>query len=1194
MKTRTRRGLSLILALMMIFSASGIMTVLAEAGDGGIDFDSEDQIVSGGPSGTDDPAQVSYYRADDTAATSSNYDVALKKTVLGTDTENVFDIELKVMTTQDLDDLEVSADAAVVLVMDVSNSMEWDISGNQYGVAEADKRITLAKTKAAAFVNSYVTDAGDAKRMISIVEFGSNAKTVSGWLNANSGSGVLSSDVTDAIDEVEVNFSYTYDDGYDGPGHPGGDNNTHTDIGGTNIEGGLMLARNLLTDGQESGGSIDGIKSVYVILLSDGEPTFHVNNNNQSTTETSFVLGEQGGGSYSTYSDYKDVPGIVSSIQSTATGGNAAKVLAVCFASSQEKMWWKLHENDSSTEILITDWLANRVGVSNVLSADTAVNLGTQLTQISQVITKLAQAWLVTDEMGGNILFADSNLIENGGDFSTNSNNTYYYDSSNRQLVWDVKNDLNGDTDDGVTTYTLTYRVILNTAAADFEAETAYPTNGDDDETDGSAQLKYLVLGEDDELDEMSPTDIDDAMHTANFTSPTVEGYLGSLTFEKTSAYNDQPLDNATFKLTGTLNGVSYTQMATSGEDGTHGLVEFENLPSGFAYTLTETAAPEDYVLLEDSSWKLVISGGDIHSSSTIDDEDTIENELDPKLDDITVTKEWRVPAGTILPSEIEVEILRGKEHYTDITMTPSDATDNPLIWTQDVTVPTINTETGEAYEYTAVEVDIDGYDSDAEGLTIVNTRTGVINSVKVTKAWILPDGWDVPYDATVMLTKGGDATEETLQFAATEFSDDSLQKSFTGLDMYNDLGQLITYGVTETPGTGFRLAGPIEGNVASGFTVTNTLTDEMTPVSGTKTWHVPDPDTFDYPDLELRLYAGDSVVASMTLDGDTTDYDENGTATYSFTEDDEEHSLPRYKFTYEGTGEDKRITAVEAIEYTVKEGYLNNEGVFVPVSGVGDDNTITLDGDTYKVIYDGDGGITNTITGTTDVKVTKVWEFADEDDESDDHGPAVMQLTQNGNDYGDKVEVLDDYIWEDLPMYDDNGDLYTYGISEEAITIPTGFMLKQNGITFTAEDGFTVTNKQDTTSLTGSKLWRQPTSIDNKPEVMVGLYADGIFTGKYTETTTTDGTQTYTFANIPQYRYEKTLVPGTGTEDEFDGEGNLIEEGVPAEYETEAVEIVYTVKEGKLDNDDKFEPFTTDEPVTIGSQKYFCQLSVG
>ncbi len=227
--------------------------------------------------------------------TAHNGLVSASKTISPTDTENVFDITLNVTTTEDIKKLEVSPDAAVVLVMDVSNSMLEDVNGNSTH-KESEQRITKAKEASQDFLKSYVKDAGDAKRLVSVVEFGSNVKKVSGWVNANAGNNQVSTAASSAVEKTEVNFQI----GTDWWGFP------VYDDGGTNIEGGLMMARNLLGDS-----TVNNIKNVYVVMLTDGVPTYHVDRNSSST---SYIEGSMGGGSRAEYDDYKDVPGIAAEI----------------------------------------------------------------------------------------------------------------------------------------------------------------------------------------------------------------------------------------------------------------------------------------------------------------------------------------------------------------------------------------------------------------------------------------------------------------------------------------------------------------------------------------------------------------------------------------------------------------------------------------------------------------------------------------------------------------------------------------------------------------------------------------------------------------------------------------------------------------------------------------------------------------
>ena len=99
--------------------------------------------------------------------------VVHSKMITQTDTDT-FDITLTVKTLEEIQSQTASQDAAVVLVLDVSNSMNNKVNGS--------KKLGQAKEAAKEFVDAFVQDAGSDSRMVSIVEFGSNAKTVSGWM----------------------------------------------------------------------------------------------------------------------------------------------------------------------------------------------------------------------------------------------------------------------------------------------------------------------------------------------------------------------------------------------------------------------------------------------------------------------------------------------------------------------------------------------------------------------------------------------------------------------------------------------------------------------------------------------------------------------------------------------------------------------------------------------------------------------------------------------------------------------------------------------------------------------------------------------------------------------------------------------------------------------------------------------------
>ena len=219
-----KRLLAMLMVLSMALSILP-MSAMAAPGDGGGDQEAANQIAKQGEEKTTKDKKVKH-----------------SKRIEQTD-ENTFDITLTVQTKETIEEQVVSEDAAVVLVLDVSNSMD-------------KKDIQSVKEAARNFVEKLTDDASEnAQRKVAIVEFGSNAKTVVGWTEANSSQG--KNKIENGITAVENGFSYW--------------GKWEKDSGGTNIEGGLRLADNLLSNDQ-----VTNIKNKYVVLMTDGVPTYHV------------------------------------------------------------------------------------------------------------------------------------------------------------------------------------------------------------------------------------------------------------------------------------------------------------------------------------------------------------------------------------------------------------------------------------------------------------------------------------------------------------------------------------------------------------------------------------------------------------------------------------------------------------------------------------------------------------------------------------------------------------------------------------------------------------------------------------------------------------------------------------------------------------------------------------------------------
>ena len=205
--------------------------------------------------------------------------------------------------------------------------------------------------------------------------------------------------------------------------------------------------------------------------------------------------------------------------------------------------------------------------------------------------------------------------------------------------------------------------------------------------------------------------------------------------------------------------------------------------------------------------------------------------------------------------------------------------------------------------------------------------------------------------------------------------------------------------------------------------------------------------------------------------------------------------------------------------------------------------------GDEY-VPFDSGTTITNTLTGKTEVTVTKTW--ADGGNADGFRGKITLELYADGmpketvtlDRTGVVSQILNtftdsgnrwSYTFEDLDKYDKNGKLIKYTVKETKA--PDGY--KQGTMEGDAQDGFEITNTL-LTSVTVVKKWRG-VSGGTYPEITIGLYRKAEGSSSAPEKVTDrDGNQlvakldetagwTYTFADLPRFdadgqRYEYTV----------------------------------------------------------------------
>lgn len=1053
MNSIKKRLLSACLAVLMVV---GLMPNSALAEEDGAAAGSAVQI--GNYFEVDDKEGEIPSKAQLTGNTAQSYAdgaVVVNKTISGTNEENVFDITLTVDTLEKIDSSSSSPDAAVVLVIDCSGSMEGDKMSN-------------AKEAAQAFINGFVDD--NAERKIAIVKFSG--------ATARHGS---------------IDGAYTVQSWTDASNLDTRNNNTFcTPIswlnaqGGTNIQAGLILAKNLL-----GSDDIKDIENKNIILLSDGQPTYGVNENEAKSTSTQVICED---GKQMTGTGYEDdteceqhepVEELVPVLKNAGVN-----TYAVYLGRSEVDC------TECSLDKSGKNWLGEDCGFKaySAEQIDTVVEI---FEAILRLIELKAQAWVVTDPMGAGIDFVK---------FNQDPNPVNEFVEEDGKITWDIKSGSipKVTTKDNTTiyTYTLSYRIKLDTLAEGYKAGVSYATNG-------VTGLTYLVAETVDGIESYENG-------TAYFNIPSVEGYAADLTFDKVGSF-DESLSGAEFTLT--KGEWSATAVAKDGK------VTFEDVPSGHSFTLTETKVPNGYVDTE-KEYNVTVSYGEITVDGASADNLVIKNQSETI--DIEGIKTW-IDGGNAegtRPESIVIELLADGQKVDEATVSAANDwaysfTDKPLY------------RGGAEIKYTVSEQKVAGYTSEVatEGYDITNTIKQDTVSITGTKTWIDPEGTVHPTITINLLRDREKVASVTLENGTTSYS-------FNNLDKY-DLtdGHAYIYEVEEVSVAGYT-------SQKNGNDFVNTIAQEKINISGSKTWN--DPEGTEHPVITINLLRDGIEIEEVQL--------KNGETTYKFENLDKYNLTDGHEYKYiitedpvEGYISDK--VGNDFIN-TIEPGQKTISGVKTwidPVGTVHPEVTIILlqNNEQYATktlangvteysfdvpIYDAAGqpyvyeiaeatvegytsevsnwNVTNTIKQDyVSVEGTKTW-IAPEGTEF----PVVtIQLLQDGVEY--KAAELKDgktsYSFTELPKYNlEDGHVYEYTVAEVPVE---GYTSVQNGTSFIN------TIAQDYVSVEGTKTWIAPEGTEF-PAVTINLLQDNVVIDY---AVLENGVTTYSFNNLEKYDLE-------------------------------------------------------------------------
>jgi pilin isopeptide linkage protein/uncharacterized repeat protein (TIGR01451 family) len=338
----------------------------------------------------------------------------------------------------------------------------------------------------------------------------------------------------------------------------------------------------------------------------------------------------------------------------------------------------------------------------------------------------------------------------------------------------------------------------------------------------------------------------------------------------------------------------------------------------------------------------------------------------------------------------------------------------------------------------------------------------------------------------------------------------------------------------TDTTFSGAQTTTGTIQNTGTAYAVKYTNDYEKTNLEITKVWD-------DTKNQDGKRLTADDLKAKLTLspevEGAEPTIVDNGDDTYTITYT----GLPRYN---NGT----------EVEYTVTESAI--DGYTTTGSPAKDHGTITNKHETEK----------------TSVKITKVWDDADN---QDGIRPASVDVQLKAGDtaQGDRV-TLDasnnwTHTWENLDKYA-NGTEIAYTADE--VEVPARYTKEVTG---SAAAGFTVTNKHtpDTLTVEGTKTWDDSEYVGKpgyeRPEsITVHLTGEVTVNGQTSTVVTKDTTTT----EADEWKYSFTDLPKNNKGQQI---SYKVTEDVPTGYE--ATVDGYNIKNTPVAKEDIIDPVTLE-----------------
>ena len=194
--------------------------------------------------------------------------VFVRKSIAGTDIENVFDITLEVITVDTVNSVYEDPDMAVVVVMDISQTMQSNFPANQ----TTTTRYSAAMDSAQHFMENFAEAVPDENYLskMGFVAFNTHGHEIFDLSDCATAADVATLNTTMRNQTQKIMDNAAKDNSY------GTYASSHARF--TNMEAGLKMANDMLANATN--------KNKYIIFLSDGFPTTYL----KRTSSTSNVI----------------------------------------------------------------------------------------------------------------------------------------------------------------------------------------------------------------------------------------------------------------------------------------------------------------------------------------------------------------------------------------------------------------------------------------------------------------------------------------------------------------------------------------------------------------------------------------------------------------------------------------------------------------------------------------------------------------------------------------------------------------------------------------------------------------------------------------------------------------------------------------------------------------------------------------